>query len=182
MKAWMGLEPMIFGLQDQRLATWPPRHWPLSWSAFSVLYFNNVKWGKGDSLPIISALGSRDNAVENTTVFWLRKSRGAGIAKSRLWLDSNPQPLNVFHLKPRSPMRYPLRHRARSRCLQIKVSKESSSHIQQDTMNLANHGYVEVRCDQFPQQTFKEDEFLEHHRSVPARFRAGDLSRVRRTW
>ena len=26
-KAWMGVEPMIFGLRDQRLSTWPPRHW-----------------------------------------------------------------------------------------------------------------------------------------------------------
>ena len=24
-KAWMGIEPMIFGLRDQRLTTWPPR-------------------------------------------------------------------------------------------------------------------------------------------------------------
>ena len=50
-KAWMGLEPMIFGLQDQRLATWPPRHWLLSWWSFSVLYFNNVKREKGGSMP-----------------------------------------------------------------------------------------------------------------------------------
>lgn len=30
----------------------------------------------------------------------------------RLWRDSNPQPLNLF-VYARSPMRYPLRHRAR---------------------------------------------------------------------
>ena len=26
-KAWMGVEPMIVGLRDQRLSTWPPCHW-----------------------------------------------------------------------------------------------------------------------------------------------------------
>ncbi|RXN31935.1 hypothetical protein ROHU_016570 [Labeo rohita] len=33
--------------------------------------------------------------------------------KPRLWWDSNPQPLNGLFRQPRSPMRYPLRHRAR---------------------------------------------------------------------
>ncbi len=32
--------------------------------------------------------------------------------KSRLWWDSNPQPLNGFIWQSRSPMRYPLHHRA----------------------------------------------------------------------
>lgn len=27
-EAWMGIEPMIFGLRDQRLPTWPPRLQP----------------------------------------------------------------------------------------------------------------------------------------------------------
>ncbi|KAL1260547.1 hypothetical protein QQF64_008374 [Cirrhinus molitorella] len=33
--------------------------------------------------------------------------------KPRLWWDSNPQPLNGLTRQSRSPMRYPLRHRAR---------------------------------------------------------------------
>ncbi len=48
----------------------------------------------------------------------------AGLAecqKSRLWWDSNPQPLNGFIWQSRSPMRYPLRHRGTNQRHRLKV-------------------------------------------------------------
>ena len=90
-------------------------------SVFSSFLSPIFQWCRGDKMGISIQCSLEDHSTYTCLVCHTRHVLEND--KNRLWWDSNPQPLNIFRIKPRSPMRYPLRHRAMRWCMQTKTSK-----------------------------------------------------------
>ena len=79
-------------------------------SVFSSFLSPIFQWCRGEKMGISIRCSLEDHNTYTSLVCHTRHVLEND--KNRLWWDSNPQPLNISIYMPRSPMRYPLRHRA----------------------------------------------------------------------